>query len=206
MEEMSMKSVKPKKIAKELLRNEPKKIYRHTRRVADLCKKFRKRFRENYYERFGYGMDVDKKALKTFAYLHDTPKAVLKKPYDKSHNKEWPIRTALKGYKLPCNKKTAVKAIAAHKGKFNPPADYEIESAILRICDKLDRFNKEKADAFDKCEKSLRKILEVLDKDTGEVFEKTYREILSNYSRRAFISLSCGPWSFKATRVRPLSQ
>ena len=55
---------------------------------------------------------------------------------------------------LPHNSKTRLKPVTkiilSHKGKF-VPKNNELESAILLVCDKLDRFARGKADAREKC-------------------------------------------------------
>ena len=110
------------------------------------------------------------------AYLHDWLKTF---PfYADVHHKKWALREVF-GECGFSNEEALVDAIAAHKGKFKPPEDYKLESAILRICDKLDKFYKGQKDALSKCEDSLTEIRKVLDEETGEVFEQTYREMLA---------------------------
>ena len=172
--------MKAKKIAKRELKYAGSKklraVYRHTRRMVTLSEVFLEWFLENFRASFGTAPYAYKKLLIRAAYLHDLLKAF---PfYAKVHHKKWALREALGEYDLS-HEKALVDVIAAHKGKFNPPEDYELESAILRICDKLDKFYKGQWDAWEKCEDSLAKIREVLDEKTGAVFEKTYREMLA---------------------------
>ena len=165
--------MKAKKIAKREL---SKSAYRHTRRVVILSVVFLERFLENCWANFGTAPYVYKKLLIRAAYLHDLLKAF---PfYEDVHHKKWALREVLGEYDLS-HEAALVDVIAAHKGKFHPSEEYELESAILRICDKLDKFYKGQWDAWERCEDSLGKIREVLDEDTGEVFEETYHEMLA---------------------------
>ena len=45
------------------------------------------------------------------------------------------------------DKDTLIAMICAHKGNFDPPEGYELESAVLRICDKLDKYHQAQAKA-----------------------------------------------------------
>ncbi len=125
----------------------------HTERVVSLCNEFADSFPD----------EVNRKRLLNAAWLHDIAKYRRKKHRIFSqphHNKPKNVKRAVASVSPYINKpklKPVTKIIVSHKGEFAPKSN-ELESAILRVCDKLDRFAKGKADAREKCEESLRKI------------------------------------------------
>ena len=168
-----------KKIAKELLDDDYEKTYKHTKRVVELCEKF-----------IRAGLSVNAEMLLDAAWLHDVAKAI---DAGKEHHKPKVVREALKGYKVK-DLDNLVGIIENHKGGFSPKA-YELESAVLRICDKLDKYSQadckcdnekfEKAakkfrEAAEKCNASMMKIKAALDSNTWSAFEDAYGNILAN--------------------------
>ena len=154
--------MRAKEIAQKLLRDLPD-VLEHSERVKNLCKPFRDEFNS----------EIDWYLLKRAAWLHDVGKSVSAE----DHHKKKVIRKALEGYELKSDKDDVISVISCHKGKFKPESWLELESAILRICDKLDRFRKGKADAAEKCEKSMEQIKNVLDESTWKRFQKVYQKV-----------------------------
>lgn len=120
-----MKNNVEKFIAKRLFSK--KRRYKHTKRVVKLCKYFSE------------VLEVENRnILIKAAWLHDIGKI----ESDKKHHKRNIVIPILEdnNYK---NKKIddIVYIIENHKGKFNPDK-LILESAILRMCDKLDKYNK----------------------------------------------------------------
>lgn len=148
------------------LDEEEEELKEHTKRVVNLCIEFEKK------------LYLDEHILHKAAWLHDIAK------YDEygidreNHHKKAFLVLSKYGltYKDPvCN------IIKAHTKNFKPEKKYAMEAAVLRICDKLDRFNKGKKDAKAKCKESLsliEKYWNELDSDIPEAFYKTYEELL----------------------------
>lgn len=82
---------------------------------------------------------------------------------------------------LPKNMSDIYGIIENHRGKFKPDDSYAIEAAILRICDKLDKFAKGQSDAASKCEKSLAKIQAAIS-DLPAAFIDTYTRLFKERS------------------------
>lgn len=123
------------------------KIESHIKRVRALCKKLSKKF-------ISAGIYVDCEILQKAAKFHDIAK--FKNP--KEHQK----RTAVEPLLRPLIKKrkelnAVVMIIEQHRKDFSP-SSYVVESAILRLCDNIDKFNK----ALNK--KKTKKILEEREK------------------------------------------
>ncbi len=151
------------------------KQYAHTERVVGLCERFAESFSQ-----------IDKKTLMDAAWLHDIGKAfVKKKKRAKKHAKRKVVNEALKSVGWARNCAEVSYIIHRHKGKFRPQK-HIIECSILRICDKLDKYNKdEKKHPKQYCEKSMKKIRRVLCQEDLQKFEKIYKNERSklSYSR-----------------------
>ena len=105
-------------------------------------------------------VQVDEEMLLVSAILHD-----IAKPEGKKHNKQEYLIKAFKeaGIKLPSEHELKVyKIIKAHKGNFSPEVDCTFESAVLRICDKLDKYRKGKKSASKDCSKTMELIKDYL--------------------------------------------
>lgn len=127
------------------------------------------------------------KLLTDSIWLHD----IAKFDNEDNHNKlEYDKNT------LTCKKKViarfsednaymqmVVKIIEQHKGKFMPPDDkLWLEAAILRLCDKIDKFEKTSIEkAKEACEESLKKIQEWV-QPKGKQFTDDY-EILEKQTK-----------------------
>ena len=138
----------------------------HTKRVVELCSRFADLFSD----------EIDRKLLLDAAWLHDIAKS---KHGEMHHDKECIIEI-LNEYEeaeIADRKDDIAEIISAHKKAFNP-SSHELESAILRICDKLDRFKKGKDDAEEKCKGSLKRISKILPTEQYEKLKQFTLEII----------------------------
>ena len=129
-----------------LLLKEIEKSREHTKRVVALCEEFADKYPDA----------VDRELLLDAAWLHD----IAKYRADKKHNDPEKVLKLLKKYELGSDIddiEAVADVIAVHKGEF-APWDNELESAVLRLCDKLDGFEKGKENAEEKCYDTLKKI------------------------------------------------
>ena len=166
----------PQEIAKTLLDAED---YEHTQRVVAFCFRILPELPNKALE------DVDQDMLIDTGWLHDVGKS---ENADKHHKKKH-IRKALEPYEDELGYDDdeiddLVDIIHAHKGDFDPPPYYELESAILRLCDKMDRFNKGQSNAPVKCDES-KDILKLVmkckfGKKTWRKFRRKYWAILAD--------------------------
>ncbi len=132
------------------------KIESHIKRVSSLCKKLSKKF-------ISAGIYVDWKLLKKAAKFHDIAKFKNPKEHQKRNAVEPHLRPLIKKRK---ELNAVVMIIGQHRKDFSP-SSYVVESAILRLCDNIDKFNK----ALNK--KKTKKILE--EKEKGlEALEKSF--------------------------------
>ena len=159
------------KIAKQILQNKPN-TWEHTERVVELCTEFSTRL----------DADVNMKMLHAAAWLHDVGKTV----DNESHSKKRAVQQALEKYKDDLTgdmdtffMKTLIAMIRVHKGNFDPPEGYELESAILRICDKLDKYHQAQA----KAEKGDEKEDEGDDKEKWREAAQMYKEAVGKYQK-----------------------
>lgn len=131
--------------------------------MVKLCKKFANK----------YPTAVDRELLLNAAWLHD----VAKLSAGKKHNKRRKVSAVLKKHNLYHNIdhiKRVTRIIKSHKGKKFNPQKYKLESAVVRLCDKLDRFKKGKKDADKKCRKTLKKAKDVLEEKDYQILEEFY--------------------------------
>ena len=122
----------------------------HTFRVFALCSVFINSIDTNIIR-------VNKDVLFKASILHDIAKPLGKK----NHHKRERLRYAIKETNIDITerqKKAICAIIEAHKGPFKPPESLLIEAAILRICDKLDKFQKNRKKAAVKIDKTMNKI------------------------------------------------
>jgi HD superfamily phosphodiesterase len=143
----------------------------HIKRVRVLCQRF-----------LHVGLKVDENLLLLSAGLHD----IAKKLAGEDHHKKEKIIKALQKarvreeYIKALNKAGVYEIITAHKGKFRPKK-HQLEAAILRICDKLDKFDKAKGkeipykkagEAMNDCNETMGKIYKDFDnKDNLDKFD-----------------------------------
>ena len=119
----------------------------HTFHVFALCGTFTDLLGNNIKQ-------VNKEILLYSAILHD-----IAKPIDsEEHNKKQHLLKALAEAKIsipPERIGSICSIVTAHRsGTFDPPREIAAESAILRMCDKLDRFRKGSKKAEKACEDS----------------------------------------------------
>ncbi len=127
---------------------------------------------------------LDEHILHKAAWLHDISKYDEYGDKRKNHHKK--AFSVLSEYGLTY-KDPVCNIIKAHTEKFKPNKKYAMEAAVLRICDKLDKFNKGKEDAQDKCQRSLKVIKKYwrrLEKDIPKAFYKTYEELFNELKER----------------------
>ena len=119
--------------------------YEHTKSVVGLCK---------YFAEI---LDLEnKKILVNAAWLHDIGKSI----DNEKHNEKDIVLSVLESYEY--HKKSIddiCSIIENHKGKF-VPKKFILESAILRLCDKIDKIGEK--GARKKCKKNLIKIMEYI--------------------------------------------
>ena len=111
-------------------KKEKKKITKHTRKVVDICHQI-----TNELESLGY--HPDQELLDLSAIFHD----IAKMKNDEKHHKI--AKKVLKKHFYEDDElKKVCSIIKAHKGKFEPLEKVELEAAVLRISDKIDKINK----------------------------------------------------------------
>ena len=153
-----------------------RKTYYHSKRVAILCKKFT----DNIHS-------VNGELVEKAALLHDIGKTENIKG---KHNRKERVRTVLNKWNYDDEMiNDIIKIISYHRGKNFKPNSFPIECSILRICDKLDKFEKEKLEIIEICEKNMNKIRKLLAEHPNDLnkFEETYidllKKILLNYPK-----------------------
>lgn len=144
-------------------------LIKHTERVVKMCKKFAEKFPE----------DVDPDLLIDSAWLHDIAKFQL----GDKHNKRKKVRKVIENLVPHFEEErldNIAEIISVHTGEFNPRS-HVLESAILRICDKLDKFEKMQDDAEEKCRKSMEKIEGKLNSRDYEILNELYQDELGKW-------------------------
>ena len=143
---------------------------RHTQRVVLLCNELAGRFEDG---------KVNLHLLTEAAWLHD----VAKDQSGDDHHRPEAVKAVIDGYKLDDDLDDVTAIISAHRDKFMP-SKHKLESAILRVCDKIDKLNKAQEkksekkiekktqEAKEACDKSLRKI-----KDSGLLEDEDFQVI-----------------------------
>lgn len=154
-----------------------KKTIAHSCRVADICNEFANKM----------GLDThERKILMYSAFLHD----IFKEENNSEHHimaSDW-VR---ENNDLPkINGAWIADVIECHKGKFEPDKENWLLAAILRMSDKIDKYNKGKDDADEKCVKSLEKIetwfnKEIDDEKKWAEFKTAYEQIRDKVKQKA---------------------
>lgn len=145
-------------------------LLEHTQRVIELCRIFESQMDE----------ELDWELLYPAAALHDIAK------YDENGEKAKKHQKAAGDVirrKLPQMKRQreVLDIIRVHRKDFDPQQDQALEAAVLRICDKLDRFAKGKEDAQDKCVDSMKDIEKYYEErgmELPEAFCRLYEQML----------------------------
>lgn len=148
---------------------EEKDDIEHTEQVVKLCEEFADKFSN----------DIDKTLLIDAAWLHD----IAKPTAGDNHHIDDFVRPILKKYISGSRLDDIVEIISVHKNGFNPKNN-KLESAILRICDKLDRFRKNKKDPEGDCKKSLKKISKKLDEKQFKKLEQLSLEKIEELAKK----------------------
>lgn len=154
----------------------------HTKRVFKLCKSFLEEYEDS--------ANVRKGLLLKSAILHDIAKFDEGKK-KKNHNSPKLVKAAMMKASISINDKNEMKhiynIIKAHKGEFKPKPNNAMEAAILRICDKLDRYYKGNKDAEDKCKESILEIKDYFNNnkiDEFDEFETAYSNVLKKVKKK----------------------
>lgn len=126
------------KIFRVSVRNE--KVISHTERVVSMCMDFADKLDISHY---------DRNILINAAWIHDIAKSISGEAHNMPENVKSAVSKA--GYNIDSDI-AVLDVICAHKGDFSPEAGLALVSSILRICDKLDKFNKNSSDAMSKSE------------------------------------------------------
>lgn len=188
MNNINIKTASPKEVFKSAFENESfshkrgkcAKVKAHSENVCKICKNIISHLEMSTFK-------VEKKLLKKAAYLHDIGKADCK---GDAH----PFMSVVCMYdSFDCSGKESRKCarkishiIIAHKGDFCPPKDVAKEAAILRMADKIDKYNKSKyrlKKARKSYEKNLEKIREYF-LDNGLDYEFKQIEIACERERK----------------------
>lgn len=138
-------------------------VEEHTQKVVERCTKLAKILNDEI------GKEIDVNLLNDAAWLHDVWK--LNKGKKKHHHLPSYVREAIKNFIEGDVNDDWLEIIAQHKGDFKP-VKYPMESAILRLCDKIDHLRQAtKRKKFKKREKNFKKIKKQC-KDSLDFFEK----------------------------------
>ena len=162
------------------------KIIEHTKRVVKLCEEFATEL-ENV-KIGGENIKIDRELLIHAAWLHDIAKFDDKK----NHNSQELVIKILDIYNndiTDVSIKDIAYVVSFHNGKLKP-IEHVLESAILRICDKLDRFNKGKDDAEEKCNKSINKISEWAEREKWlDDFKRIYLAMREDIEANVLVTI-----------------
>lgn len=145
------------------------KVIAHTERVVGMC--------ADFSDKLGMSHD-DTELLINATWLHD----IAKGDYGEAHNMPENVKNAVEnaGYHID-EDNVVLGVICAHKGKFSPKCDLALISAVLRICDKLDKFNKKAPDAMIKSELAVSLAKNVMPNDEYDKLRNVYDEYINKY-------------------------
>lgn len=144
-------------------RTEPKRM-RHSQRVVSLCEELAGRFEAG---------KVNSRLLTEAAWLHD----VAEDYNNDEHHRPEAVKAVIGGCELDGGLEDVTAIISAHRGKVFMPANYELESAILRMCDKIDKVNKAREkNSGEKIGKKTRKAKEKCDKNLKRIWDSCLLE------------------------------
>ena len=154
-------------------------VEKHTQKVVIRCDQLAKKLIDE--ERC-----IDCNLLKDVAWLHDVRK--LNKGKKKRHHLPSQVRCAIENVVEEDINDDWLEIISQHKGDFKP-AKYPMESAILRLCDKIDHLRqatkkkkeKKRERAFSKAKRKCEDTLKLF-KQYG--FDKTEMNILRNFFKK----------------------
>ena len=144
----------------------------HTRRVVGFCQELADRFPEGR---------LDRQLLLDAAWLHD----IAKDRDEERHNDPLVVRSMLAGYSVEADLDAVTAVIAGHDAPSGAPVRSPLESAALRLCNRMDKFNR--AREKDKAEKKLEKAREKCNKTVrnlrryGSLDEGAYETLRAFY-------------------------
>lgn len=151
-------------------KKEKKKITKHTRRVVDICHQI-----TNELESLGY--HPDQELLDLSAIFHD----IAKMENDEEHHKI--TKEVLENYFSEDDDLEEVcSIIKAHKGKFKPMGSVNLEAAVLRISDKIDKINKGDLNKF---WKSYRESLKEIKKNFKKTGQYRFKSVKTAFDKVA---------------------
>jgi|GEM_PF-4692274 len=160
-----------------------KKTIKHVIRVCKLCGKF-----------IDAKIPLNQAVLMEAAMYHDIAKVI--RP-DDNHHKRKMVSIAIEELGMEDISEDVLDVIEAHKEDFSPE-DYPLEAAILRVCDKLDKYRqveekrKEKrafVEAVLACSKTMEKItdhfLQIGPIRHADMFYREYAKIHNRLAKKA---------------------
>lgn len=169
----------PKEMLAQHLENKKEDLLRHTDRVMEIC--------ERFVSELGDGL-VNEELLFTAAALHD----IAKFDGQEDHHKAALKIIEREGWSQHLSDPSQVEQIiTAHRKSFHPGPDVELEAAILRLADKLDKFEKARLSCshdpiklqkasestLDSCNSSLEKISTCLSSQSYQLLYCAYQNI-----------------------------
>lgn len=174
-----MKTQKTKRLLRIMcLINHKMSIFYHSKRVVKLCKIFIKHINPNH-----------KKIIKKSAWLHDIGKVL----GNDNHDNIDVIKYSLKriGY---TDKKIdkIIYLIQWHGGEAFKPEKLQLQCSILRICDKLDKFMKDKKKSkkrrkkiIKNCTENMKQIKNIIETHPDfQAFYQLYNKLFSYLEAR----------------------
>lgn len=137
-------------------KTEPKRV-RCAQRVVQMCEELAGRFEAG---------KVNSHLLTEAAWLHN----VAEDYNDDEHHRPEVIKAVIAGCELDDSLDDVTAIISAYRGKIFMPAKHELESAILRMCNRIDKVNKaQEKDGAKKIEKKTEKAKEKCDKNLKRI-------------------------------------
>lgn len=139
----------------------------HSQRVCKICKMIAEGLKDK-------GVKLNRKMLYKAAYLHDIGKT-------ECSGDAHPFMSVVRLYTLfECDKhkkyaRKLCSVIVSHKGYFTPYSSVVMEAAILRMADKIDKYNNT---SFPKVKEAYRKSL----KKIGKYFKKNSLDYYSEFA------------------------
>lgn len=138
-----MKKMKAEDISEKIFKDfDMMETFEHSKRVKEICIEISNE------------LDIEKTVnIEKSACLHDVGKVIKVKGHD--HNDKKVVKKVFKMYEYSDDElKDIIEIISCHRGDFKPPKGLRQESAILRLADKLDKFDK----AIGSYKKTIKKI------------------------------------------------
>ena len=159
----------------------------HTQKVVKRCIELAERLNADMGEEIDFPLLIDA------AWLHDVKKLNNRK--DGNHHLPRYVRDIIKNANGESVNDDLLEIIAHHKGDFKP-VRHPIESAILRLCDKIDKLRqatqkkkKKREKEFNKAKKNCKDTLKLFkqygfDKNEMDVFKDFCKKYREKYSKK----------------------